>query len=70
LDVEGLMAVGPRGSPEAARPGFRLVAELARSLGLRELSMGMTDDMEIALEEGSTILRVGRGLFGDRLHTG
>ena len=39
---------------------------MAREAGVRELSMGMTDDIEAALAEGSTMLRVGRGLFGPR----
>ena len=47
-------------------PGFRKVAALADSLGLAERSMGMTDDLDVAVEEGSTMVRVGRGLFGAR----
>lgn len=66
LDVAGLMAVGPPGPPEAARDGFRTVRSLADRLGLRERSMGMTDDLEVAVEEGSTMVRVGRALFGTR----
>jgi uncharacterized pyridoxal phosphate-containing UPF0001 family protein len=66
LDVRGLMVVGPPGPPEQARPAFRVVADLARHLGLPEVSMGMTDDLEVALSEGSTMLRVGRALFGER----
>jgi pyridoxal phosphate enzyme (YggS family) len=66
LDVRGLMAVGPAGPPELARAGFRRVGALADRLGLRERSMGMTDDLEVAVEEGSTMVRVGRGLFGAR----
>jgi PLP dependent protein len=66
LDVRGLMAVGPAGPPELARPGFRKVSALADRLGLRERSMGMTDDLGVAVEEGSTMVRVGRGLFGAR----
>ncbi|HUQ40035.1 MAG TPA: YggS family pyridoxal phosphate-dependent enzyme [Acidimicrobiales bacterium] len=66
LDVRGLMAVGPAGPPELARPGFRTVSALADRLGLAERSMGMTDDLGIAVEEGSTMVRVGRGLFGAR----
>ena len=69
LDVRGLMAVGPSGPPEAARPGFRLIRELADELDLSERSMGMTDDLEIAIEEGTTMVRVGRGLFGPRPST-
>ena len=66
LDVRGLMAVGPPGAPELARPGFRKVSALADRLGLVERSMGMTDDLGVAVEEGSTMVRVGRGLFGAR----
>ncbi len=66
LDVAGLMAVGPPGPPEDARPGFRRVGRLADDLGLAVRSMGMTDDLEVALSEGSTMIRVGRALFGDR----
>ena len=66
LDVAGLMAVGMPGEPEAARPGFRTVSRLADSLGLEVRSMGMTDDLEVALSEGSTMVRVGRALFGQR----
>ena len=66
LDVRGLMAVGPPGAPELARPGFRKVNSLADRLGLAERSMGMTDDLGVAVEEGSTMVRVGRGLFGAR----
>jgi len=66
LDVRGLMAVGPTGPPEAARPGFRALVQLADRLALPVRSMGMTDDLEVAVEEGSTMLRIGRGLFGPR----
>jgi len=66
LDVRGLMTVGPFGPPEEARPGFRVTARLARDLGLPELSMGMTADLGVALEEGATIVRIGRALFGER----
>jgi PLP dependent protein len=66
LDVRGLMTVGPPGPPDESRPAFRLTARLARDLGLPEVSMGMTDDLEVALSEGSTMVRVGRALFGER----
>jgi PLP dependent protein len=66
LEVAGLMAVGPPGPPEDARPGFALVTTLADSLDLPVRSMGMSDDLEVALSEGSTMLRLGRALFGDR----
>lgn len=66
LDVRGLMAVGPAGDPEAARPLFRRLRELRDDLGLAELSMGMSDDLEVAVEEGATMLRLGTALFGPR----
>src|SRR5438067_544163 len=69
LDVRGLMAVGPTGPPEAARPGFRELRKLATRLALPVCSMGMTDDLEVAVQEGSTMLRIGRGLFGERAST-
>ena len=67
LQVEGLMTVGPTvGGPEAARPAFRLVRRLVDELGLATCSMGMTDDLEVAVEEGSTEVRLGTALFGTR----
>ena len=66
LDVAGLMAIGLAGPPELVRPGFQLLSRLADALDLRERSMGMSDDLEVAIEEGSTMVRVGRALFGDR----
>lgn len=66
LTAAGLMGVGPVGPPGAARPAFRLLASLADDLGLAERSMGMTGDLEVAIEEGSTMVRVGSGLFGPR----
>lgn len=66
LEVAGLMAVGAPGSPEQARPGFRLLASQAEDNGLAELSMGMTADIEVAVEEGASMVRVGTALFGPR----
>jgi uncharacterized pyridoxal phosphate-containing UPF0001 family protein len=66
LDVRGLMAIGPTGDAELARPGFRRLAALAARLALPEVSMGMTDDLEVGVQEGSTMVRVGRALFGPR----
>lgn len=66
LDVRGLMAIGPAGDTAAARAGFRRLAEMARQMGLPELSMGMSDDFEAAVEAGSTTVRLGRALFGPR----
>jgi pyridoxal phosphate enzyme (YggS family) len=64
LRVEGLMTLPPHdGDP---RRWFAALREQAASLGLSELSMGMTDDFELAVEEGATLVRVGRALFGPR----
>jgi pyridoxal phosphate enzyme (YggS family) len=67
LDVRGLMAI-PRDSEDAseARAAFRRLRELAAELQLSELSMGMSDDLELAIEEGATMVRVGTALFGAR----
>jgi pyridoxal phosphate enzyme (YggS family) len=64
LTVAGLMAVPPHG--DDPRPWFAALAALAATAELPELSMGMTDDFETAIEEGATMIRVGRALFGDR----
>jgi pyridoxal phosphate enzyme (YggS family) len=67
LLVEGLMTVGPTGlRPEDARPGFRTVRALVDHLGLPVCSMGMSGDLHVAVEEGSTQVRVGTDLFGPR----
>jgi len=67
LDVRGLMTVAPiADDPESVRPVFRRLRELRDGLGLRELSMGMTGDFEVAIEEGATLVRVGRAIFGPR----
>ena len=60
----GLMAIPPLGDDN--RPRFRRLAALAASLGLPEVSMGMSDDFEAAIEEGATIVRVGTAIFGAR----
>jgi pyridoxal phosphate enzyme (YggS family) len=63
----GLMTVGPtEGGAEAARAGFRQVRALVDALGLQVCSMGMTDDLEVAVQEGATQVRVGSALFGAR----
>src|SRR5262249_22561343 len=71
--LEGLMTIGPPvDDPEAARPGFRALRALrddvARHVGveLPHLSMGMSDDFAVAVEEGATLVRLGRALFGAR----
>ena len=67
LEVKGLMAVGvAQAAPIEVGAGFRGVAALASSLGLSELSMGMSSDFELAVAEGATIVRLGRALFGPR----
>jgi pyridoxal phosphate enzyme (YggS family) len=65
--VRGLMTMPPAtGDPEASRPYFRRLAELAAEHGLSELSMGTSQDYKVAVEEGATYIRVGSSLFGDR----
>ena len=67
LVVDGLMTIGPTtGGPEAARPGFRVVRALCEDLGLTTCSMGMSDDFVVAVQEGSTRVRLGSVLFGMR----
>lgn len=73
LDIRGLMCIpAPTEDPEGARPAFRTLRELAEALRARgplplpELSMGMSHDYTIAVEEGSTIVRVGSAIFGKR----
>jgi pyridoxal phosphate enzyme (YggS family) len=72
LDLRGLMTIGPVGPPEASRSCFRLLRKLRDDVGRRlgvelpHLCMGMSDDFTVAVEEGATLLRLGRALFGDR----
>jgi uncharacterized pyridoxal phosphate-containing UPF0001 family protein len=66
LDVRGLMTVAPQDDPAGASRAFSTVAGLVGELGLAEASMGMTDDFEAAVAAGSTMVRVGRALFGPR----
>jgi pyridoxal phosphate enzyme (YggS family) len=67
LSVEGLMTIGPTGaSAEQCRESFRTLRRLADEHGLVHCSMGMSDDWETAVEEGSTIIRLGSALFGSR----
>jgi uncharacterized pyridoxal phosphate-containing UPF0001 family protein len=69
------MAIPPPGlNAEASRPYFRRLAQLreqyaqvrAANIDLRELSMGMSDDYPVAIEEGATLVRIGRAVFGER----
>ncbi len=73
LGVEGVMTIGRWDpDPERARPEFRLLAELARELrdrsgmAMKWLSMGMSHDFEVAIEEGANLIRVGTAVFGPR----
>ena len=76
LEPLGLMTVGALGGdPESARPTFKRLAALSARLSARDgrlgtgLSMGMSDDFEVAIEEGSSCVRVGRAIFGERTTT-
>jgi PLP dependent protein len=76
LDLQGLMTIPPVSeNPEAARPTFRRLRELRDTVSsrigrpLNELSMGMSNDFEVAIEEGATQVRLGRALFGERSKT-
>lgn len=74
LELQGLMAIPPlMADPEESRPFFRRLKEVAGELEaarpeawVQHLSMGMTQDFEVAIEEGATIVRVGTGIFGPR----
>jgi uncharacterized pyridoxal phosphate-containing UPF0001 family protein len=79
LDLVGLMAIPPYADdPEATRPWFRRLAELAGEIAAASvlpafrgwLSMGMSGDFEVAIEEGATHVRVGTALFGERTPAG
>lgn len=65
LDMQGLMCMAPLLPSEQTRPYFRKMKVLAEQLSLRELSMGMSNDYCIAIEEGSTMVRLGTVLFGE-----
>ena len=72
LRLVGLMCMPPQPEPPTAwtpednRPHFAALRELGKSLGLTQLSMGSTSDYEVAIEEGATVVRVGRSIFGSR----
>jgi pyridoxal phosphate enzyme (YggS family) len=76
ISIKGLMTIPPfLDDPEAVRPYFRTLRELAARIAnenipgvsLQELSMGMSNDFEVAIEEGATMVRVGTAIFGERL---
>lgn len=67
VELTGLMTIGPwNDDPEASRGLFRQLAECAQRVGLTRLSMGMSHDLEVAIEEGATHIRIGTALFGQR----
>jgi hypothetical protein len=67
IAVEGLMTIAPWVTDaEQVRPVFRRLRQERDALGLSHLSMGMTDDFEVAIEEGATLVRIGRAIFGER----
>jgi PLP dependent protein len=66
IRLRGVMAIPPIGPAQEMRTYFRELRKLRDEAGLVDLSMGMTDDFEVAIEEGSTIIRVGRAIFGSR----
>jgi uncharacterized pyridoxal phosphate-containing UPF0001 family protein len=67
VKVEGLMTITPFfDDPEEARPFYRRLTALCNEFGLKERSMGMSGDFEIAIEEGATLVRVGTAIFGER----
>jgi pyridoxal phosphate enzyme (YggS family) len=66
LDLQGLMAIPPVGEAEQTRRWFRELRLLRDAVGAQHLSMGMSEDFEVAVEEGSTMVRVGRAIFGAR----
>jgi pyridoxal phosphate enzyme (YggS family) len=76
ISIQGLMTMPPYSEdPENSRPYFRVLKELAESIAsenipgvsMRELSMGMSGDLEVAVEEGATMVRVGTAIFGERV---
>ncbi len=63
--IRGLMTIAPyTDDPEQVRPVFRQLRLMRDALGLEHLSMGMSDDFEVAIEEGATLVRIGRAIFG------
>ena len=70
LSVVGLMGVGSAGDPADSVAAFGALVALAKDLGLSERSIGMSDDLEVAISQGSTMVRVGTALFGPRAPRG
>ncbi len=69
LRLRGLMGMPPwSDDPEHSRPYFRRLSDLAERHGLGELSMGMSHDFAVAIEEGTTLIRVGTAIFGERVY--
>jgi pyridoxal phosphate enzyme (YggS family) len=67
LSLEGLMTLPPpTPEPEGARPYFSMLRKLGEDLGLHRFSMGMSADVEVAIEEGATWVRIGTAIFGER----
>ena len=67
LEIKGLMTIAPMvDDAEQVRPVFQKLRSLRDAFGLEHLSMGMTDDFEVAVEEGATLVRIGRAIFGER----
>jgi hypothetical protein len=66
LEVTGLMAIGPQGDTASIRAAYQDLVLLADDQGLHHRSIGMSNDLEIAIESGSTMVRIGTALFGDR----
>jgi hypothetical protein len=67
IKVEGLMTIAPYVKPENTRPYFKKLKELALICNLKHLSMGMSNDFEVAIEEGATMVRIGTAIFGERM---
>jgi uncharacterized pyridoxal phosphate-containing UPF0001 family protein len=67
VKVRGLMAIPPEAKePDESRVWFRALRKLGERYGFKELSMGMSGDFEVAIEEGATMVRVGTAIFGPR----
>lgn len=67
IKVEGLMTIAPYVKPEDTRSYFKRLKELALTCNLKHLSMGMSNDFQVAIEEGATMVRIGTAIFGERM---